>query len=355
MKKRVIILGSTGSIGTQALKIIKENPNDYELVGICAGKNQQLLAEQVAFYKPAVSGLAADATKIASHGADIVLNAIVGFAGLAPTVAALQSGADVALANKESLVSGGDLVMGLARQYGKKILPVDSEHSAIWQCLGFGSRREQLKNITITASGGPFRQLDKADFDKITVKQALNHPNWVMGAKITIDSATLMNKGLEVIEAMHLFDLPKEQVKVLVHPQSIVHGMVSFLDNSTIMQAGVPSMEIPISLALAYPNILKTQVSEVDFASVGRLDFFEADLEKFECLKIALDVASVGGVAPLIMNAANEVAVERFLSGGIKFNEISYLLKKALDKFGSNSAKTLDEITELDANVRAFV
>ena len=354
MKKRVTILGSTGSIGKQALEIIKANPDLFEVSGISCRSSLQLLKQQAKQFNVPFFGT--DSVEIARVPTDIVLNAIVGTAGLAPTMAAIEAGHNVALANKESLVAGGELVMATAKKRNVKILPVDSEHSAIWQCLGFGERLKHAKSIVITASGGPFRTWTKQQLNKVTVKDALAHPTWRMGAKITIDSATLMNKGLEVIEAMHLFGMQAKDIGVVVHRQSIIHGMAVFKDNSTIAQMGYPSMEIPIKLALSYPNILQSEVEALDLARIGELSFEQPDLDKFECLKIALECAEAGGAAPVIMNAANEVAVERFLrgsdGGGIKFTQIPYHIRNALDKFAGSKVETLQDILQIDSLVR---
>ncbi|MGE5845350.1 MAG: 1-deoxy-D-xylulose-5-phosphate reductoisomerase, partial [Ignavibacteria bacterium] len=288
---------------------------------------------------------------------DIFVGAMVGFAGLAPTIEAIKRGKRIALANKETLVVGGELVTSLSRKYYAEIIPVDSEHSAIYQCLS-GEKISQVAKLILTASGGPFLYLDKKEFCNVNVKDALNHPNWKMGNKITIDSASMMNKGLEVIEAKWLFGLPKEKIEVVIHPQSIIHSMVEFADGSIKAQLGLPDMRVPIQYALTYPERLPNQYPKTDFKRIKNLSFIEPDLEKFECLKLAYDVLNTGGCSPIILNAANEIAVDRFLKGNITFSRIPYIIKKALDKVYLSAkyiSTDLDSIFEYDSLTREYV
>ena len=283
--------------------------------------------------------------------ADIVLSAIVGGAGLLPTMAAIRSGKALALANKETLVMAGSLMTAAARERGVPLLPVDSEHSAIFQCLE-GHRRPDVARILLTASGGPFRRMDKADLAEVTVAQALNHPTWKMGAKITVDSATLMNKGLEVIEARWLFDVPSEQVQVVVHPQSVVHSMVEYVDGSVIAQLGVADMGIPILYALTYPRRLPCPAERLDLTRVGSLTFEEPDTDRFPCLGLARQALEAGDCAPAILNAANEVAVAAFLAGQIRFTEIPALIAEALDRVPNRALESIETCVDIDAETR---
>jgi 1-deoxy-D-xylulose-5-phosphate reductoisomerase len=286
--------------------------------------------------------------------ADVVLSAIVGGAGLLPTMAAIQAGKSVALANKETLVMAGSLMTAAARERGVPLLPVDSEHSAVFQCLE-GHNRSEVRRVLLTASGGPFRTMKGADLAKVTVEEALNHPTWRMGAKITVDSATLMNKGLEVIEARWLFDLAPEQVQVVVHPQSVVHSMVEYVDGSVIAQLGVADMGIPILYALTYPQRLRCPAERLDLTRVGPLTFEEPDLERFPCLTLARQALLEGGCAPVVLNAANEIAVAAFLDGRIRFTQIPELIAEALAKVAAPALDTIDTCVDVDARTRAAV
>ena len=367
--KRVAVLGSTGSIGTQALEIINGR-DDLEAVALSVGNNWQEAvvqargcgagyiavrdedaARQAAdiFDGTVLAGNAASRELIAACEPDLVLNGIVGAAGLGPTIAALTAGIDVALANKESLVVGGDLVTELSRATGAKLLPVDSEHSAIFQLLD-GEAPEAVDRIVLTASGGPFR--GRSDLGGITVEQALDHPTWAMGGRITIDSATLMNKGFEMIEAHLLFDVPYERISVVVHPQSIVHSLIDLKDGATLAHLGYPDMRVPIGFALGYPARLDLPVERLDLASVGSLDFEEPDPETFRCLALAREAGIKGGISPCVLNAADEVAVAAFLEGRIEFTGIPEVIEKALDDVGSGPARDFRELFAVDEAAR---
>lgn len=363
--KRVLILGSTGSIGTQALEIIAGR-EDLEPVGLAVGRDWQTAAAQARGFDITTIAVAdRSAAAEASSGfdgavlsgeegvieligltrPDIVLNGIVGAAGLGPTIAALSQGIDVALANKESLVIGGELVTELAAATGAKLLPVDSEHSALFQLLE-NEDQAALDRIVLTASGGPFR--GRTDLDGITVEQALDHPTWAMGGRITIDSATLMNKGFEMIEAAHLFGLPYEQIDVVVHPQSIVHSLIDLQDGATLAHLGYPDMRVPIAYALTWPERSDVPVERLDLAKVGRLDFEEPDPDTFRCLALAREAGKSGGIAPCVLNAADEVAVAAFLDGAITFKDISSVIERTLEDVGSGPAKGFDELFAVD-------
>ncbi|MHB8966854.1 MAG: 1-deoxy-D-xylulose-5-phosphate reductoisomerase [Thermoleophilia bacterium] len=373
--KRVLILGSTGSIGVQALEVISE-AEGFEVAGLAAGTNHNLLVEQAEAF--GVKDLAifdeSAATKVTSRlGAarvlagpgsirglveesdcDLVLNAVVGAAGLEATVATIEKGVDLALANKESLVVGGDLVMGMARDRGVNILPVDSEHSAIFQCLE-GRGENAAERIFITASGGPFFGRSRGELEAVTREDALNHPRWEMGSKITIDSATLMNKGLEVIEAHYLFGVPYDAIEVIVHPQSIVHSLVRYDDGSVLAQLGLPSMKLPIAYALNYPRRLPVVMPQLDLMETEQLHFYRPDLDAFPCLRIAREAGERGGGAPIVINAANEVAVANFLAGRIRFLQIAGIVGQTLADMESDlPAKigSLEQIGETDREAR---
>ena len=386
--KRVTILGSTGSIGTQALEIIRHNPDRFKVSGLTCGENVELLAMQIREFKPALvavgnedSGKRLESilsslhdsldssedefvkpeilsgeegiSEVARMDTDIVLNSLMGMRGLIPTLSAIEKGYDIALANKETLVAGGDLVMKLAREKGVKILPVDSEHSAIFQCLQ-GNSGHIVNKLLLTASGGPFRGCSMEELKEVTPEMALKHPNWNMGRKITIDSATMMNKGLEVIEAMHLFNVDPSMIKVLVHPQSIIHSGVEFKDRAVLAQLGTPDMKVPISVALNYPDRLDLgNICEgLDFfGKAGTLTFEEPDIETFKCLKLALRAAAKRGTLPAVMNGANEVLVELFLDGEIGFTDIPDIIEKVMDEHETemrDTEITLDNILKVD-------
>ena len=372
--KRIAILGATGSIGTQALEVAAAH-DDLQVVALAAGSDVDGLvaaaratgaevlaladpaaAERAALElgRPVLSGPNALVELIDASGPAVVLNAVVGAAGLEASLATLERGYDLALANKESLVAGGDLVLAAARAGGGQILPVDSEHSALQQCLG-DTPREQLTSLVITASGGPFRGRTRADLAEITVAQALAHPTWAMGAKITVDSATLMNKGLEVIEAHMLFDLPYSQIEVVVHPQSIVHGMARLRDGALIAHLGHPDMRVPISYALTYPRREAVPARPLEWTEAFSLDFQPPDLETFGCLRLAIEAGEAGGTAPAVLNAANEVAVAAFLAGAIGFLAIEELVADALDHVAVQPLDSLATVVAADAAARARV
>ncbi len=372
--KRLAILGATGSIGTQALEVAAAHA-DLEVVALAAGSNVAGLvaaaratgAEHLALTDPAAaaqaaaelgrpvqSGAGALAALVTESGADLVLNAVVGAAGLEASLTTLNAGLDLALANKESLVAGGELVLAAARRGGGLILPVDSEHSALQQCLG-ELPREQVASLVITASGGPFRGRSRAELADITVEQALAHPTWTMGAKITIDSATLMNKGLEVIEAHMLFDLPYSAIEVVVHPQSIVHGMARLRDGALIAHLGHPDMRVPISYALTYPRREAVPARPLEWTEAFSLDFEPPDLATFGCLRLAIEAGEAGGTAPAVLNAANESAVAAFLTGEIGFLEIEALVAHALDAVAPVALDSFETVVAADAAARAAV
>ncbi|HJZ37685.1 MAG TPA: 1-deoxy-D-xylulose-5-phosphate reductoisomerase [Solirubrobacterales bacterium] len=367
--RNVLILGSTGSIGTQALEVISASP-ELRVVGLAAGRSWETTVAQAREHGVEVIALAdRDAAARAGEawegrvlageegvrdliGAtepDLVLNGIVGAAGLASTVVALTAGIDVALANKESLVLGGELVMALAEATGAQLLPVDSEHSALHQLI----RRETpgtVDRLTVTASGGPFR--GRTDLDEVSVADALAHPTWKMGGRITIDSATLMNKGFEVIEAHHFFGLPYERIDVVVHPQSLVHSLISLNDGSTIAHLGYPDMRVPISYALHYPERMPVDVPRLDLAAVGSLTFEEPDPETFACLRLALEAGAAGGTAPTVLNAADEVAVAAFLEGRIPFTGIAAVIERTLEELPARPVTHFEDLFATDAEAR---
>jgi 1-deoxy-D-xylulose-5-phosphate reductoisomerase len=373
--RRLAVLGSTGSIGTSTLEVVGAHPDRFQVTALAARANLDLLVEQIRRHAPRFVSVATEASarelrqrlgqtstevgwgtegllRAASDtGADVVVSAIVGGAGLFPTMGAIAAGKDVALANKESLVMAGHLVTAEAQRRGVRILPVDSEHSAVFQCLG-GRDGSQLRRIVLTASGGPFRARPRATFASITPEEALKHPNWAMGKKITIDSATLMNKGLEVIEAHWLFHLPVTQVDVVIHPQSIIHSLVEFVDGSMLAQLGVPDMRVPIQYALTFPERRASAVPRLALESLSGLTFEAVDRERFPCLDLAYEAAQAGGSAPAVLNAANEVAVQRFLSRRIGFDEIPTLIRKALDAHPGRAVSTVEEVLEVDREVR---
>jgi len=370
--KRLLILGSTGSIGTQALDVC-ERSEELELVGLSAERSWETLIEQARAHGVDRIALAdQDAAARAAEGwtegrvfggpeglvrlvlesrADLVLNALVGSAGLGPTVAALGEGIDLALANKESLVVGGELVTALAEATGARIVPVDSEHTALHQLLA-GQPPGAVERLTITASGGPFRGRGREELQDVTVKQALAHPTWAMGGKITIDSATLMNKGLEVMEAHHLFGTPYERIDVVVHPQSLVHGLVQLADGAMLAHLGPPDMRIAISYALHGGESVPLPIEPLDLAAVGSLTFEPVDLQAFPCLRLAREAAKEGGTAPCVLNAANEIAVHAFLEGRLRFLEIPAVIEQTLSELGSEPVISFDSLYEADRRAR---
>lgn len=375
--KNISILGSTGSVGTQALEVVQANPGLYKVLALSAQCNASLLISQALIFAPelvvigdesqyltvktalagtsirVLAGEAALCEAAALAGVDVVLTAVVGSAGLKPTIAAIEAGKDIALANKETLVVAGDLITSLAKKYGVKIIPVDSEHSAIFQCL-VGEGNEALEKIYLTASGGPFRGKDREFLANVTKTQALKHPNWVMGAKITIDSASLMNKGLEVIEAKWLFDLEADQIDVIVHPQSIVHSIAQFKDGSMKAQMGVPDMKLPIHYALAYPERISTDFKRFNFLEYPELTFYPADNETFRNLDLAYTALRKGGNMPCIINAANEVVVNAFLQDKIGFLEMSEVIEKCMEGIAFIEAPGLENYLETDQHTRIF-
>ena len=371
--KNVVLLGSTGSIGTSTIKVVEDLPNRFRLIGLAAGNNTELLVEQARQHQPLAVSIAHPKNVAALQSAlgptpvysgddgllklatmpeaDVVLIAIVGTAGLQPALAAIRAGKDIAVASKEILVMAGEIVMNEARQHGVKVLAVDSEHSAIFQCLD-GKPPSSVRKLWLTASGGPFRQTPTEEFAGITVERALKHPSWVMGRKITIDSATLFNKGLEMIEARWLFDIGMDRVKVVVHPQSIVHSMVEFVDGSIIAQLSTPDMCLPIQYALTYPERVGSDRVQTNFAKLGTLTFEEPDTDRFPSLDLARHAGEVGGTLPAVLNAANEVAVEAFCNRQIKFTDISAAVARAMEAHSVSEQPTLEQILEADAWAR---
>jgi 1-deoxy-D-xylulose-5-phosphate reductoisomerase len=373
--KRIAILGSTGSIGRSTLSVVEKYSDRYRVAALAAGNNIDLLEKQVRQFKPAlvaVSGeVAAEHLKqrcadlkvgvfsgvegmirvATADDADMTVSAIVGTAGLVPTMAAICAGKSIALANKEVLVTAGELVMEESRIRKTRLLPVDSEHSAIFQCLLAGENRD-IRKLILTASGGPFRACSKSDLAKVTKAQALRHPNWNMGKKITIDSATLMNKGLEVIEARWLFGLPPDKIRVLIHPQSIVHSMVEYRDGAVVAQLGVPDMRGPIAYALSYPERLDDVSPSLDLARVGTLSFEEPDNSRFPCLTYAYDALRAGGSMPAVLSAANEVAVKYFLDERIGYPDIAHVIRSTMDAHTPSAIKTVEDALKADTWAR---
>lgn len=374
--KTVAIVGSTGSIGLQALDVLAALSDEYKIVALAANKNTELIAEQVEKFQPQLvtlqdrkartrlkSLLRTQKTKlidcqdpveaiVTEANADITLVSVVGAAGLLPSLRAAKLGKRLALANKEALVIGGDLLINTCRKHSTELIPVDSEHSAIFQCL-LGQDTKELKKIILTASGGPFLSIPKVKMEKASVKEALNHPNWKMGGKITIDSATMMNKGLEVIEAHHLFQLDYTGIEVIIHPQSLVHSLVEYNDGSLLAQLGLPDMRVPIQFAFSYPKRIKRKTS---LSLIGKkLDFFEPDFDKFGCLRLAYEAGKSGKDRPIVLNAANEVAVESFLAQKIAFGSIYKIVAEALASFPESESATLTAKLETDKLARAYV
>lgn len=374
--KRITILGSTGSIGVNTLNVIRNFPERFKVETLTVNSNIQLLEEQIKEFHPSlvvvknekcaeelkqrIGSLAEvlsgdEGLLIAARrdNYDILVSALVGFAGLAPTVESIKLSKRIALANKETLVVAGELVTSLCKEYNSELIPVDSEHSAIFQCL-VGEKSGEVEKLILTASGGPFLNRDRESLKYVSVEEALNHPNWKMGSKITIDSASMMNKGLEVIEAQWLFNIPKDKIEVVVHPQSIVHSMVEFIDGSIKAQMGLPDMKLPIQYALAYPERLPGFSNRAKMAEIRALSFYEPDFKKFECLKLAYDVIESGGTAPCVLNAANEIAVGKFLDGSIKFLQIPEIIKESLNKMENHRKPDIETIFECDKQTREF-
>ena len=376
-KKKVFILGSTGSIGVNTLDVIRLHPDKFEAEVLTINKNYDLLEEQINEFNPKLvvirdekaakkfskkipknielligeNGLV-EATQKADY--DILLSALVGFSGLAPTIEGIKRGKRIALANKETLVVAGEIITELSQKHNSEIIPVDSEHSAIFQCL-VGEKHNEIKKLLLTASGGPFFNKSKKELEKVTVSEALNHPNWNMGNKVTIDSASMMNKGLEMIEAHWLFNLAKDKIDVIIHPQSIIHSMVEFIDGSIKAQLSQPDMRLPIQYAFSYPDRLQNDFTSTNLTEITDLSFFKPDFSKFECLKLAFDVLEEGGTAPCILNAANEIAVERFLNNDISFLEIPDLIKKALNKIERRVQPSVETIIKCDSLTRELL
>lgn len=377
--KRITILGSTGSIGTQTLDVVRKNKDKFQVVAISANSSIDLLLEQIMEFSPkyvavynkesalklkemipeninieVLSGMDGLVKICQLEEVNVVLTAVVGMIGLVPTMAAIKAKKTIALANKETLVTAGELVMSEAKKNNVEILPVDSEHSAIFQCLN-GERKQDIEKIILTASGGPFRGKKREELVNVTKNEALKHPNWDMGRKISIDSSTLMNKGLEVIEAKWLFDVDVEDIEVVVHPQSIIHSMVSFRDSSVMSQMGCPDMRLPIEYALTYPERLKTDFERLDLAKVATLTFEKPDMETFPCLALAFKVLKLGGTYPAALNSANEFLVNEFLNDKIGFYDIPYYIEKTLDCHKNRVNPTLEDILEVDKETRAFL
>lgn len=374
---KLSILGATGSIGTQALEVVDDlrGIKEIEIVGLTGNRNIKLLETQIRKYRPPFAAVADEdaakelkvrtrdtdcrilcgedgLTEIAvQESVDMVLSAIVGFAGLVPTMRAIEQGKDIALANKETLVTAGNLFMQAVKEHAVRLLPVDSEHSAIFQSL-HGGKAQELKKVLLTASGGPFFGWKREALSRVTKADALQHPNWSMGAKITIDSATLMNKGLEILEACHLFGVGIEDVEVVVHRESIIHSMVEFVDHSILAQMALPSMKHPIQYAFTYPARLVSKDAEISFSELGRMTFYQPDEETFTCLALAKRAGTEGGLMPTIMNAANEVAVAKFLRDEIGFLEIPEIVERAMQDFENKAKPTLSQIVETDRLVR---
>lgn len=373
--KNIAILGSTGSIGTQTLDIVDQNKEDLQVVALAAGSNITLLEKQARKYRPTLvavwdqacakelkenlkdteisvvsgmDGLLAVATHPAS---EILVTAIVGMLGIRPTIAAIEAGKDIALANKETLVTAGHIIMPLAKKCGVSILPVDSEHSAIFQALA-GGKHQEVKRLLITASGGPFRGKSKAELENVTLEQCLKHPNWSMGRKITVDSSTLANKGLEVIEAHWLFDMPYEKIDVVVHPQSVIHSLVEYQDGSVLAQLGLPDMRLPIQYAFSYPERFDNAFGQLDLVKAGQLTFEAPDLEAFPALKLAVECGKAGGTLPCAFNAANEESVYAFLDNKIKYLDIPMTIEKIIVRHQNILQPVIEDIEQTDAETR---
>jgi 1-deoxy-D-xylulose-5-phosphate reductoisomerase len=373
MPRRLLILGSTGSIGTQALDVVERSAGELEVVGLSAERSWETLVEQatrlgvkrIALADRDAGARASEAWTegevlvgpqglvelVVSSGADLVLNALVGSAGLGPTVATLGEGIDLALANKESLVVGGELVIPLAEATGASLIPVDSEHTALHQLMA-GLPLGAVERLVITASGGPFRGRTRGDLADVSVEQALNHPTWAMGGKITIDSATLMNKGLEVMEAHHIFGTPYERIDVVVHPQSIIHGLVDLVDGASLAHMGHPDMRIPIAYALHHPDLSPLPSRRLRLEEVGQLTFEPPDLDAFPCLRLAREAAVAGGTAPCVLNAANEIAVHAFLEGRLPFLGIAAVIEETLGSLGTQPIRAFETLYEADPEAR---
>jgi 1-deoxy-D-xylulose-5-phosphate reductoisomerase len=375
--RKIAILGATGSIGKSTLDLVDRNPERFEVAAVTSGTNVEALAE-IARRTRAKLAVVADESRLreleellvgsgcraaagtgglveaATADSELVIAAIVGCAGLAPTMAAVRAGKTVALANKEALVTAGELMTRAAQENGAMLLPVDSEHNAIFQCLA-GSHAQGVEKLILTASGGPFRTASANVIANATPAQAVAHPKWTMGAKISVDSATLMNKGLELIEAHYLFGLPSSRIEVLIHPQSVIHSMVEFVDGSVLAQLGSPDMRIPIAYALAWPERIATPAPRLDLAEIARLDFEPPDLARFPALRLAREALEKGGAAPIVLNAANEIAVAKFLSGALRFGDIPVTVERALERFDFAPPQTIEDVLAIDEATRSRV
>jgi len=370
--KIISILGSTGCIGNQTLEIIKQNPSKFKIAGLTTNNNIQLLEKQINKFNPiAVAVMNKEKAEILKYKIKIpvysgikginkiaklnetntVVNSLVGSIGVEPTYKAIIAGKDIALANKETLVAAGSIIMNKAKKNDVKVMPIDSEHSAIFQCLN-GENKKDVKNIIITCSGGPFKDYTKKQMQDITKEQALKHPTWNMGEKITIDSATLMNKGFEVIETYWLYNIDYSKIKVIIHPQSIIHSLVEFKDNSVMAQLGTPDMKTPIQYALGYPERIQSDLKELNLIEIKKLEFEKPNFELFPCLKYAYESGKIGGTMPTVMNAANEIAVSAFLKNKIKFMDIPKIVKMAIDKHKPLKNPTLHQILEIDKKIK---
>ncbi len=378
MAKNIVILGSTGSIGTQTLEVVRRNKNRLHVEALSANSNVDLMEEQIREFRPKLCAMydekSAEALRIktadlgvkilsgmegleeiaAAEGADTVVSAVVGMIGINPAIAAIKSGKDIALANKETLVAAGDIIMKLVKEYDVRMIPVDSEHSAIFQCLN-GESHESIEEILLTASGGPFRGKKTADLLNVTKEDALKHPSWSMGAKVTVDSASMVNKGLEVIEAMHLFGVSPDMIHVLIQPKSVVHSMVRFKDQSVMAQIGTPDMKLPIQYALTFPDRPSAAYEKLDFAKLSTISFEEPDLETFRGLALAFSAARRGGSMPAVFNSANEEAVDLFLHDKIKFLEIYEIIEKSLNTTEFIAEPRIEDIFEMEKNVRSKI
>jgi 1-deoxy-D-xylulose-5-phosphate reductoisomerase len=359
--KRIAVLGSTGSIGTQTLDVVRWHPNEFQVAALVAGRPSETFSAQLNEFRPSFSHLTSEGgtdrlVELAVHPEiDLLIVATSGTVGFKPTIAALEAGKDVALANKETLIMAGHLVTRAAARTGARLLPIDSEHSAIWQCLqGEEPYAERVQRLVLTASGGAFRDRPAADLHSVTPAEALRHPTWNMGPKITIDSATLMNKGLEVIEAHWLFGLPFDCIDVVIHHQSVIHSMVEFVDGSVKAQLGVPDMRLPIQYAMAHPRRLPAPAERVDLAHMAALTFAAVDNDKYPCLSLAYTAGRTGGTMPTVLNAANEVAVDRFLHDDLAFMDIARLIRAALDEHTPDAEPTLDQVLHADGWAREF-
>lgn len=378
MAKNIVILGSTGSIGTQTLEVVRRNKNRLHVEALSANSNVDLMEEQIREFRPKLCAMydekSAETLRIktadlgvkilsgmegleeiaAAEGADTVVSAVVGMIGINPAISAIKSGKDIALANKETLVAAGDIIMKLVKEYDVRMIPVDSEHSAIFQCLN-GESHESIEEILLTASGGPFRGKKTADLLNVTKVDALKHPSWSMGAKVTVDSASMVNKGLEVIEAMHLFGVSPDMIHVLIQPKSVVHSMVRFKDQSVMAQIGTPDMKLPIQYALTFPDRPSAAYEKLDFAKLSTISFEEPDLETFRGLALAFSAARRGGSMPAVFNAANEEAVDLFLHDKIKFLEIYEIIEKSLNTTEFIAEPRIEDIFEMEKNVRSKI